>query len=122
MNDKDTLLKFIKFASQFYKASYYSYDNVLNLYNLTDGKGKKFATYDDWNRNGRRIKRGEHGYRILTDNQWKIVVFDISQTWGRTINFSLFNKRKTPVILENLISEYNLDNLDKNDEEDKTPV
>lgn len=119
MNDKDTLLKFIKFASQFYKASYYSYDNVLNLYNLTDGKGKKFATYDDWNRNGRRIKRGEHGYRILTDNQWKIVVFDISQTWGRTINFSLFNKRKTPVILENLISEYNLDNLDKNDEEDK---
>ena len=52
--DNDSFLKFIKYASQFYKANYYNFENVLFLYENCP-HGKAFATYDDWNKFGRRI-------------------------------------------------------------------
>ena len=116
LKDKNSFLKFIGFASQFYKADYYNYENILYLYDKCPN-GKSFASYEDWNNNGRRIKGGEHGYHIKDRNNWTIVVFDISQTWGTNITFNKYNKNKTVAIIDKLIENYNLDTKNSQNEE-----
>ena len=103
--DNRSFLKFIKYASQFYKADYYNFENVLYLYENCP-QGKAFAKYEDWNGIGRRIKAKEHGYRLLGNNNWSFVVFDISQTWGTPIRFQNFNRNLTDEVVNNLINSY----------------
>lgn len=110
--DNNNLLKFIKFSSQFYKADYYNFENVLYLYEVCP-TGKAFGKYEDWNNIGRRIKKGEHGYHLLGNNNWSFVVFDISQTWGTIVNFQKFDKSKMTAIVDYLIGNYKLNNADK---------
>lgn len=110
--DNNNLLKFIKFSSQFYKADYYNFENVLYLYEVCP-TGRAFGKYEDWNGIGRRIKKGEHGYRLLGNNNWSFVVFDISQTWGTIVNFQKFDKSKMTAIVDYLIGNYKLSNTDK---------
>ncbi len=107
LNSKE-FLKFIKFASQFYKANYYNIENVLYLYNECP-HGRAFGTYDDWNMVGRRIIANKHGYRLLNKENWRVIVFDISQTWGRKILFNQFDKEKAPIILESLQNTHQLE-------------
>lgn len=110
IRDNNSFLKFIKYASQFYKAKYYNFDNVLYLYELCPN-GKAFATYEDWNNIGRRIIKDEHGFRITGENNWRYVVFDLSQTWGVPINFQKFDKTKTTAIINRLINNYDLESV-----------
>ncbi len=110
--DNKSLLDFIKFSSQFYKAEYYNFENVLYLYEVCP-TGRAFGKYEDWNDIGRRIKSGQHGYHLLGSNNWSFVVFDISQTWGTKVNFHKFDKTKTTAIVDYLIGNYKLSNKDK---------
>lgn len=116
--DNRSFLKFIKYASQFYKADYYNFENVLYLYENCP-QGKAFAKYEDWNGIGRRIKAKEHGYRLLGNNNWSFVVFDISQTWGTPIRFQNFNRNLTDEVVNNLINSYNIDFEDKSSDSRK---
>ena len=110
--DNDSFLKFIKYASQFYKANYYNFENVLFLYENCP-HGKAFATYDDWNKFGRRIIGQEHGIRLKTNNNWDIFVFDYSQTWGTKIIFQKFDKEKMTAIVDRMIGTHKLSNDNK---------
>lgn len=110
--DNNSFLKFIKYASQFYKAKYYNFDNVLYLYEMCP-HGRAFGKYEDWNGIDRRIKKGEHGYHLIGENNWNYVVFDISQTWGTPIRFQQFDKSKMTAIVGKLVDTYNLDEVNK---------
>jgi len=111
VKNNDSLLKFIKYASQFYKADYYNLDNVLYLYNNCPN-GRAFGTYDNWNGIGRRIIKDEHGYKIKGEDNWYYNVFDISQTWGNRVVFPSFDKRKINKVIDKFISTYKLENID----------
>ena len=110
--NNSNLLNFLKFSSQFYKAQYYNFENVLHLYEVCP-TGKAFGKYEDWNKIGRRIKSGEHGYRLRGNNNWSFVVFDISQTWGAKAIFPKFDKTKMIAIVDYLIENYKLNNRDE---------
>lgn len=110
--DNNSFLKFIKYASQFYKAKYYNFDNVLYLYEVCP-HGRAFGKYEDWNGIDRRIKKGEHGYHLIGENNWNYVVFDISQTWGTPIRFQKFDKNKMTAIVDKLVDTYDLDEVNK---------
>ena len=110
--NKDNFLKFIKYSSQFYKADYYTFDNVLYLYENCPN-GRAFGTYDNWNGIGRRIIKDEHGYRLKSKDNWRYNVFDISQTWGNKVIFPSFDKNKANAVIDNLIGTYKLDDVNK---------
>lgn len=83
--------KFINYWSKILDK--YSIDNVLNLYSY-NSTGKIFMTFDEWNSEeiGRRIKPKSKGIPIIDDDK-KIYVFDIRQTYGKdykTLNYSHF--------------------------------
>lgn len=83
--------KFINYWSKILDK--YSIDNVLNLYSY-NSTGRIFMTFDEWNSEeiGRRIKPKSKGIPIIDDDK-KIYVFDIRQTYGRdykTLNYSHF--------------------------------
>lgn len=61
----------------------YSVDNVLNLYSYNP-YGRTFLTFDEWNSEkiDRRIKPKSKGIPIIQDEH-KIYVFDIKQTYGK---------------------------------------
>lgn len=111
VQNKKEFLKFIKYASQFYKADYYTLENVLRLYEQVPN-GSKFATYDDWNSNGARIIGGQHGYRIYTD-YCSIVVFDIKQTHGVKVNVQKFNHDKLPNVIKEIEKTLNISSTNK---------
>lgn len=108
IKSNETFLNFIKYASQFYKADYYTFENVLFLYNHCPN-GRAFGTFDAWNGIGRRIKKGEHGYKIRGRDNWNYNVFDISQTWGKNVSFPSFKKENASLVINNLQSIYKLD-------------
>ena len=110
--DRESLLEFIKYASQFYKAKYFNLENVLYLYEMCP-QGKAFGLYEDWNSIGRRIIGGQHGYRLLGENNWTYIVFDYAQTWGKPIKFHSFNKNKVNSIIDKLIDNYRLSDSNK---------
>ena len=67
----------------------YSVDNVLNLYSY-NSSGRTFMTFDEWNSEevDRRIKPKSKGIPIIEDDH-KIYVFDIRQTYGK--DYKLWN-------------------------------
>lgn len=109
---RENLLNFIKYASQFYKAKYFNFENVLYLYDVCPN-GQAFGLYEDWNGIGRRIIGGQHGYRLQGENNWTYVVFDYNQTWGTPIKFHKFDKDKMKSVVNNLIEIYKLNDFNK---------
>ena len=111
IQNKEEFFKFLMYASQFYKANYYTLKNVLKLYNLFPN-GTIFATFDDWNNIGARIKKGEHGFRLYIDN-FQIIIFDVSQTRGVKVSVKEFNKQKLPNVIKEIENTMNISTINK---------
>ena len=90
--------KFITYWSKLLDT--YSIDNILNLYSYNP-TGKVFMTFDDWNSDeiGRRIKPRSKGVPIL-DNENKVYVFDINQTYGRDYHLWTYNHIDDDIVLK----------------------
>ncbi len=103
---------FIRFWSE--NLGYHSIDNLLNIYSYNP-RGKIFATFDDWNKESvnRRIKRGSHGIPILK-NDYKVYVFDIAQTYGKSFIIWKYNAKYDEDIA-NIYSFKNKLELNRND-------
>ena len=84
---------------------YYNIDNLLNLFSYKP-EGKMFATFYEWNNKaGRRIIRGSHGVPIL-QNDRKIYVFDISQTWGKPFYVWKYNNENDEILIKYYKDKY----------------
>ena len=84
LETKNTWNKFLSYWSKILDS--YSVDNILNLYSYNP-YGKIFHTFDEWNSDviERRIKPKSKGIPIL-QNDRKVYVFDIKQTYGKDYN------------------------------------
>ena len=84
----------------------YSIDNVLNLYSYNP-YGRLFMTFDEWNSNeiDRRIKPKSKGIPILEDNN-KIYVFDVRQTYGKDYRIWKYNHMADIEILSYFQDKY----------------
>ena len=84
----------------------YSVDNVINLY-YYNPYGKCYKTFDDWNNDkiDRRIKPKSKGIPII-DNNYKIYVFDIKQTYGRDYKIWKYNHMADIEILSYFQDKY----------------
>ena len=84
LETKNTWNKFLSYWSKILDS--YSVDNILNLYSYNP-YGKIFHTFDEWNSGviERRIKPKSKGIPIL-QNDRKVYVFDIKQTYGKDYN------------------------------------
>lgn len=92
----------------------YSVDNVLNLYSYNPN-GRYFMTFDEWNSNTieRRIKPKSKGIPIMENNR-KIYVFDIKQTYGK--DFNVWNYKH---YLDDIVLNYYQDKLDIENDDSK---
>lgn len=111
--DKNSWNKFLIYWSKILDK--YSVDNVLNLYTYNP-TGKIFMTFDEWNSSkiDRRIKPKSKGIPIF-DNNFKIYVFDIKQTYGKEYNISDYNH-----YVDESILMYYQDKIKNNNDPSKT--
>lgn len=83
-SSEEEWLKFLRFASHL---QYYSFDVALLVYGQAT-KVTALATYDQWMKKGRHVKRGEKGIcvsNVSAGANHFFYLFDISQTDGQAI-------------------------------------
>lgn len=99
--------KFINYWSKILDE--YSVDNVLNLYSYNP-YGKIFKTFDDWNNDKieRRIKPKSKGIPIIEDDK-KIYVFDINQTYGKDYNTWSYTHYANNEVIKYYQNKYDID-------------
>ena len=100
-NDPDMWLEFLKFPAKVHKYSFR--DQVLLFAN--NPNAELVADFDQWNKLGRRITRGQKSIPIFDpQNNRTRNVFDISQTWGS--DFKIFNWDLRKQDKENLLEHW----------------
>ena len=100
----------IEYLSQLGKLYRYPFKSSLLIY-AQSKTINAFATYEQWNTLGRRVKRAEHGVKIIVDvneTQQIQTVFDISQTSGNEAYVWSFDRSYEKYVVDLFSSDYGL--------------
>ncbi|MDO5568770.1 MAG: SNF2-related protein [bacterium] len=103
IENQNNFNNYVKYASNLYKQDL---DTIFTLFD-SDPKGSYYGTFENWNGIERRIKKGEHG--ILTyKNGKKVYLFDIRQTYGKSITMWKYDNLKTENVIKGLYNHYGI--------------
>ena len=103
IENQNNFNNYIKYASNLYKQDL---DTVFTLFD-NDPKGTYYGTFENWNGIERRIKKGEHGILTYKNNR-KVYLFDIRQTYGKSITMWKYDNLKTENVIKGLYNHYGI--------------